>query len=77
MIRRNIHEERKVAENLLFRFSNENPPPRAENVIAGDISHRSREEQPLNIFQNPIRDDIIDEQLSCGTIISDIPFEDE
>jgi hypothetical protein len=23
-IRRNIHEERKVAENLLFRFSNEN-----------------------------------------------------
>lgn len=50
-----------MAENLLFRFSNENPPPRPENVIAGDLSHRSREEQPINIFQNPIRDDIIDE----------------
>ena len=27
LIRRNIHEERKVAENQLFRFSNENIQP--------------------------------------------------
>jgi hypothetical protein len=43
-IRRNIHEERKVAENLLFRFSNENIPPRPNPVDAGENSHRSREE---------------------------------
>ena len=41
-IRRNIHEERKVAENLLFRFSNENAPPWPDPVVAGENSHRSR-----------------------------------
>jgi hypothetical protein len=77
-IRRNIHEERKVAENLLFRFSNENYPPRPDPVVAGENSHRSRDEQQINIFQNIIRDDnfIEDDQQSCGTVISDIPLED-
>ena len=53
-------------------------PPRPDPVVIGENSHRSREEQQINIFQNIIRDDsnLEDDQLSCGTVISDIPFED-
>ena len=38
-IRRNIHEERKDAENLLFRFSNENIAPRPDPVVAPESSY--------------------------------------
>jgi hypothetical protein len=76
-IRRNIHEERKVAENLLFRFSNENILPRPDPVVDSESSYQSREEQQINIIQYIIRDGNIieDDQQSCGTVLSDIPLE--
>ena len=49
-IRRNIHEERKVAENQLFRFSNENIQPWPDPDVGRESSHRPREEQKINIF---------------------------
>ena len=77
-IRRNIHEERKVAENLLFRFSNENIAPRPDPVVAPESSYQSREQQQINIIQYIVRDGSIieDDQESCGTVLSDIPLED-